>query len=943
MSRWWAPSGAHVGPDDTDLQRLQPGEDKRLDLGQYLLTVHRMGAAACEETANGPIPNEFSFIEGLAAARAVFAAPVVEAVSKSLGDHTYADLLVRDVLDDAEQGALAVFRTAVSGGVPAAIAAQRAGMVYGCPPDALGAFLPVAKELRAHPAALTDAADRALFTAVEKAVLEEMDALEPEYEEVSKAPALLERQAVMARPDQLTTPYYDARDIKGRFAAPTQTSIATVLAQAPVGQKAEAPSLARTQRVQRVRRQQRQKRQQVTTQRQQATATSVGQAQMAQSTMTQAQVEQKVMEAFKIKPPRTPTGGSKGRGEWPDNLMDRVNDQPPYERLADAGELHIALNQTDWNEMRARMGEGEMFRIGHVVRRMGAGSVQKPGAAFEENISELASQFFIDTGHEGADIKVIPQKTLEQWEINGRKDENLQKEIKNLVDEHVVTRLGMTPDDPDYDVQREVAEQEIKFHSFTDPEDNRVLVHEFPNARNAPLVDLVIPREGSYAVRASHGPDSGPGDIDLDPNQVYRVETTIPNPNILPKYGAVTRQYAILPVSDDELEARGISKAEAAVMARPDLLTTPYYDARDIKGRFTAAPVSIVEELAARTKVEPSVQRQARTQRMTRPQRQATQQTQMQSTQLKQGTMRQATVQQVKAKAKAIQQAKAKAAPEGQKSGPGFRDISPTQSYAALTPAQFAALVGGGDGPLSDDQVAAIVGGNMPGRAGYGDMGAVGRLLYGEELHGDLFDIDEEHGGTPDKYKWEKISTPYPLTMISEYKSQGTGDPDLVREDQNAIEVNARALRLLANIMFEDDPRMTRLKLVKRGENEEVVAFRDQRDFVTAEHADPIVLVEIDEDLLPTKPAVIEVVQETRKNRLIPPRNAKVAEEVDSPDLYVEPSTTSGSESHDDITFRNPVVRLYRMKNVEDATNGTMSGYRGTINTKTGEKNIERW
>ena len=166
-TRWWAPAGPHIGPDEQDFTLLLSADNARHDLGAALLALHRVGAAACEAVALQPLADEFALIDSLAAARQAFSAPLVESVSKSVGEGSYAGLLVRDVINDAEAGALLVFRTAVSKGVPPSIAAQRSGMVYGVPQNELGAFLVVASELRAHPAALTDAADRALFTAVE--------------------------------------------------------------------------------------------------------------------------------------------------------------------------------------------------------------------------------------------------------------------------------------------------------------------------------------------------------------------------------------------------------------------------------------------------------------------------------------------------------------------------------------------------------------------------------------------------------------------------------------------------------------------------------------------------------------------------------------------------------------------------------------------------------
>lgn len=231
--RWWAPQGAHVGPDASDLSLLEPGDEVLHDLGASLMALHRVGAAACEAVSRGPIPDEVALITALATARGAFAEPLVDSVSKSLNDATYAGLLVRDVFDDAEQGALDLFRAAVAKQVAPPIAAQRAGLVYGVPREALAPYLRIATDPRANPAMIADTADRVLFAHVEKVCREESAEV---LETVSKAPAAERprvrsndaevaeaamRQAVTQ--DDPTTPEYDARDRGGRFARVGQT------------------------------------------------------------------------------------------------------------------------------------------------------------------------------------------------------------------------------------------------------------------------------------------------------------------------------------------------------------------------------------------------------------------------------------------------------------------------------------------------------------------------------------------------------------------------------------------------------------------------------------------------------------------------------------------------------------------------------------------------
>ena len=182
--RFWAPQRATVTPDQVVLALLEPGGDPAGDLGNALLAVHRAGAASCEAVAKGPVPSEHGLVSALATTRAALASPAVDSVSKSL-EANYAGLLVRDVFDDAEQSTLALFRTCVSKGVAPPIAASRAGAVYGVPSRELGKYTALAVDPRANPAALTDAADRALLTYVSKLVTEEAGEVK---EVVSKSP-----------------------------------------------------------------------------------------------------------------------------------------------------------------------------------------------------------------------------------------------------------------------------------------------------------------------------------------------------------------------------------------------------------------------------------------------------------------------------------------------------------------------------------------------------------------------------------------------------------------------------------------------------------------------------------------------------------------------------------------------------------------------------------
>ena len=187
-SRWWSPDGPSLRPSPTDLARLVPGAEPDKDFGLALLTYHRVGAAACEAAAASPLVNEHLLTEYLVQARAQIAQPLVGAIAKSTSGASYAGLLVRDVADEAEQGALTLYRQAVAKGVSPTVAAQRVGQVYGTPYAQMGPYRALACTPAASPMALQDAADRVLFTYVEK-----MSALETR-EDIRKATAEYERE-----------------------------------------------------------------------------------------------------------------------------------------------------------------------------------------------------------------------------------------------------------------------------------------------------------------------------------------------------------------------------------------------------------------------------------------------------------------------------------------------------------------------------------------------------------------------------------------------------------------------------------------------------------------------------------------------------------------------------------------------------------------------------
>lgn len=204
--RWWAPQRATVEPDAVVLAMLEPG-----DIGSSMLAVHRAGAAAIDTVTKSALPSEARLIDVMARARSAVANRVVDSVAKSASP-SYAGLFVMDVFDDAEEGALSIYRTAVSKGVAPPIAAQRAADVFGVPAKLMGKYAVMATDPRANPVAVRDLADRTLLEHVSHVVT-----VEQPHEEISKANGEGQEQEA----PRAQRPWREAdvvRDAMGRFA-----------------------------------------------------------------------------------------------------------------------------------------------------------------------------------------------------------------------------------------------------------------------------------------------------------------------------------------------------------------------------------------------------------------------------------------------------------------------------------------------------------------------------------------------------------------------------------------------------------------------------------------------------------------------------------------------------------------------------------------------------
>lgn len=211
LERWWA-ADAQVPLSSL----LASGGDGKKDLAQGLFALHRAGAEACELVAKTAVADEAVLIAALAENRLLVVPEALGVISKGVSTPQYAGLLVRDLLDDAESAALALYRTCLAKSVSPPVAAQRVGLVYGVPGRELGKYAGLAADPGAKEVAVRDAADRALFTYVSKVVESEYDEAKVEF---SKAPGT----AVLEREQTRQSEYLDEHNVEngpdGKFVA----------------------------------------------------------------------------------------------------------------------------------------------------------------------------------------------------------------------------------------------------------------------------------------------------------------------------------------------------------------------------------------------------------------------------------------------------------------------------------------------------------------------------------------------------------------------------------------------------------------------------------------------------------------------------------------------------------------------------------------------------
>ena len=674
--RWWAPQRPTTQPDAVVRTLLdEPG-----DLATTLLAAHRAGAAACEFVAKGAVPNEHALIRALAEAREQVAPDVVDAVSKSM-DGNYAGLLVRDILDDAEQAALTLFRTCVNKGVAPPLAAQRVGAVFGVPARELGKYTALAATPAANPIALTDAADRTLLGYVAKVAKEEDHG---EVVTFSKAPA------GHAREYADTTEGWEEREhprdpTTGRFVhapprsgppvleaqpeqpAPSVGSLAWVRQKLGLGEAAPtrvaevetppAPTRA-PQRTQRTARTQRTQRTQRT-----RTAEPTGRTRQLERKLTRKsptrQLQRDVVRTLdkgRLEKALQRVAEVQRHDATPDLLKTFGPNEPGFYEMLD--EVGLVLSSQAMNELIIKMAQqaGHQARPGERIFRIGAilpeASMperatdskallhqldQESETAWERGMNPqpaepLAARPEVDFVHPG---ELGPQATPEEITrlLERRRHEMVTRTVtlggqeREVVDHDELDHVHVLPEYHAYGEEAEDLGYAIVHFQQSDSHD--------PHLRAMPTVDEII-------VQSPHGRTEGATrhqQVVLDPNQAYKF---LPAPGMGSQpyesfwdaeREVIIRRWYVRAIDESELDdimggeemGKALTPAQAMLFER--------LHPRDAEGRFAeteerTAPVAPAPAPPAPVRApqrERRVQRTARTQRVQReaPQRQA--------------------------------------------------------------------------------------------------------------------------------------------------------------------------------------------------------------------------------------------------------------------------------------------------------------------------------
>ncbi|HEY5787492.1 MAG TPA: hypothetical protein VIT65_22230 [Microlunatus sp.] len=602
MERWWAPQRATMEPDRVVLAMLEPG-----DLGSSVLAVHRAGAAAIDTLRNGMV-SETGLVEALTICRASVADQVVDSVAKNL-EPSYAGLFVSDVFDDAEQGAISLYRTAVSKGVAPSIAVARVSDVFGVPAQLMGRYQAVATDPKTNPAAARDLADRTLLEYVSQLVATEQAS-------VSKT---------------VTTGEWDEsevnRDDQGRFATEnTRPRVGTLeytreqlgltgapaeIAGTPTRAPARAP--ARAQRAQRA-----------TRAPQRATLVPTGAPKQAVRRATPKQVvrhaaRQNVARSINERANAVLERGAQDsqgvRGpQLTGDMLGVIDDDDAdlYRPLYSVNSVVIRASLKDGNAFRHVLKDqasrfkdksSQIFRIGHLEQTVAAHEPEQPGLAGDfdarkglANTVKAPAQAYQDrTGLPWMDIDTERDSVVGAWS---------GMSAKQILEERAKRETSLkggtmwTPDE--VELQHALVVPMYTPYDNEDETDEWALVHfNAPNPNNPK--DRVKPAVEEYILLGTptghlEQPSNNRGwdQIRLDPNAVYEVVAPpSAEPGAIPaaeqfwdkENRVIVNRWFLAQVSEDDKDDRlgEVGKADTHTFREIDVV-------RDEQGRFAEEP-----------------------------------------------------------------------------------------------------------------------------------------------------------------------------------------------------------------------------------------------------------------------------------------------------------------------------------------------------------------
>lgn len=597
LERWWTPAG------QVPVERLlRPGTDPEKDLGIALLGLHRAGAEACELVAKTAVADEFVLAAALAETRALVAPAAVTTIAKSVESPSYAGLLLKDLLDDAEVAALALYRTCLSKSVAPPIAAERVGAVFGVSSREMSKYARLASDPKANPRAVADLADRTLFDYVAKVVAEEYV---PAKETFAKAPTA----------DDPNTPYHDARDAGGQFVAERSAAPAAFLQQLfdraetdhgpKVGEKQD-PSVvtgpAVGQRAQRMKRMGRMKRAAPQRSEQQA-ASRQSAAQRARQSVFQAMTPQEAALQQMVEPTPLPLSGLPR--EVP-NMMG-VDAAPEGQALTE--NVSFVLSDSELSGVARSAGDlptgMHVLQLGPLEQYAGKARVYDRGGSTtsdHEDTVNLVKDIIVG----GAAYKNQPDLVtgaVDGLELLGADPDGALRKAKEVFLKAKAAQLGLN-----INVATEISHVQ---HAplKTDPS-KMALVWRPPGTDESGqrLVQRPVPHVAEIVIPkgTARGTVRSSGGVELDKASALKMLslfTRHPSSGQRrtywdPSLGAMRTVVVMEQASTSELEEGRRKKFGKA--ATPDDPRTRYYDARDESGRFAGDLQALFDQAKAR-------------------------------------------------------------------------------------------------------------------------------------------------------------------------------------------------------------------------------------------------------------------------------------------------------------------------------------------------------